>query len=224
MSDSAAGDAATKTRIIKHMNSDHQDSLVRYLEHFSYLPPSLARGARIADISLDSLTLVSGGIRTVIPLDPPMASWHEARDRLINMDKVAIAGLGCSDITIKEYVPPLGWDAVAFAAILSVLLVFRTPRNFEPGSLLYDSLLVNAPAAASFLHAAQPWVLYSIILIHIGEAIHFERSRLRHHSVPRWSWLWWSYVVSQFAEGFPCQRRFDRLVERKRADRAKVKH
>jgi Protein of unknown function (DUF2470) len=224
MSDSAAKDAATKNRIIKHMNADHQDSLVRYLEHFAYLPPSLARGARIADISLDCLTMISSGIRTVIPLEPPMTGWHEARERLINMDNAAIAGLGCSDITIKEYAPPVGFDIVTLAITASTLLVFCTQRNFEPGSLLYDSLLTNAPTTALFLHTIQPWVFYPLVLIHMMETVHLERSRLRYHSIPRWSWLWWSYVLTHLVEGAPSFFRFDRLVERKKRDKAKVKH
>ncbi|KAI9770714.1 MAG: hypothetical protein M1840_002964 [Geoglossum simile] len=224
MSDSAAKDAATKNRITKHMNADHQDSLVRYLEHFAYLPPSLARGARIADLSLDSLTMVSSGIHTVIPLEPPMTSWHEARERLINMDNAAIAGLGRSDITVKEYSPPAGFDRVTLVITASMFLVFCTQRNFESGSLLYDNLLVNAPATASFLHTIQPWVFYPLVLIHIMEAVHLERSRLRHHSIPRWSWLWWSYVLTHLVEGAPSFFRFDRLVERKKRDKEKAKH
>ncbi|KAI9869453.1 MAG: hypothetical protein M1813_000242 [Trichoglossum hirsutum] len=224
MSDSAVRDDAAKTRIIKHMNADHQDSLVRYLEHFSYLPPSLARNARIIDISLDSLTLVSSGIRTVIPLEPPMASWSEARERMVKMDKAAITGLGRSDITIKEYAPPTGVGAVAFVLCLSTLLAFRTRRNFESGSLLYDILLASFPAVASFFHTIQPWLFYPMISLHAAEAVHFERSRLGHHSVPRWSQLWWLYVLTHFVEGITSFWRFDRLVERKKAERAKEKH
>ncbi|KAH0553045.1 hypothetical protein GP486_006760 [Trichoglossum hirsutum] len=224
MPDSSVTDDAAKSRIIKHMNADHQDSLVRYLEHFSYLPPSLARHARIVDISLDSLTLVSSGIRTVIPLDPPMANWSEARERMVKMDKAAIAGLGRSDITIKEYAPPAGRGAVIFVLCLTTLLVFRTRRNFEPGSWLYENLLANFPAVCSFFHTIQPWVLYPMFLLHAVEAVHFERTRLRHHSVPRWSRLWWLYVLTHFVEGVTSFWRFDRLVERKKAEKLKEKH
>lgn len=46
--DPAAAELAAKTRIITHMNNDHQDSLVRYLEAYHNLSSFTARNAKIA--------------------------------------------------------------------------------------------------------------------------------------------------------------------------------
>lgn len=96
-----AADEAAKQRIISHMNKDHHDSvqspslktshwyilideqIVRYLEHYAKLPSWTAYDGAVADISLDSMTMTCGSRTHRIPFDPPMASYRDARERVV---------------------------------------------------------------------------------------------------------------------------------------------
>lgn len=83
------------------------------------------------------------------------------------------------------------------------------------------------PAFANFCYKIQPFVFYAMITIHLAEVIYMERSRLRKHGVKMFSSVWWSWLMSDFVEGFPATLRFDRLVkdaEEKQAKQAKQKH
>ncbi|KAL8626103.1 hypothetical protein Q9189_008215 [Teloschistes chrysophthalmus] len=115
-------DEAAKARIIKHMNTDHQDSLIRYLEHFCHLSSFSAANAKLESLTLGSLSISSRlGRIHLIPIQPPMASWSEARTRFAALDGEAVKGLGRSDITVKEILN-LRQFAAARRAIRKVLL------------------------------------------------------------------------------------------------------
>ncbi|KAK5141105.1 hypothetical protein BJ546DRAFT_1028680 [Cryomyces antarcticus] len=224
MASSESQDAAAKKRIITHMNADHHDSVIRYAEHFCGLSSYSARNAKIGDISLDSLTVVANGKTHSIAFNPPMTSYREARERVVAMDKDAVTALGRSDITVTEYRLPRGFHAVVFGAALMTMLSFFRAGNFVPGSYLYDYLLVYVPSFASFCYKIQPYVFYPMISIHLAEAVHMARGRLRRHSVVPGTSLWWAWVTSNFIEGIGAMQRFDALVERKKADKEKQKH
>ncbi|KAI4120315.1 MAG: hypothetical protein LQ338_007100 [Usnochroma carphineum] len=107
--DQAAKDEAAKERIIKHMNSDHQDSLFRYLEYFCHLSSFSARNARLERVTLDSLSISTGrGKLHLVPIQPAMGAWSEARTRFADLDARAVEGLGRSNITVKKYTRPRG--------------------------------------------------------------------------------------------------------------------
>ncbi|KAI4281586.1 MAG: hypothetical protein L6R35_005614, partial [Caloplaca aegaea] len=106
-------DEAAKERIIKHMNSDHQDSLVRYLEHYCHLSSFSARNAKLNNATLNSLSISTGrGKLHLVPIQPAMAAWSEVRTRLAELDTQAVQGLGRSNITVKKYTRPTGFMAV----------------------------------------------------------------------------------------------------------------
>ena len=225
MAEARSKDAGPKERIIQHMNKDHQDSLIRYLEHYCHVSSYYARNAHLEDITFDSMTITSGrSCRYIIPLDPPLPSWSEARPRVVAMDLESIEGLKRSNITVKKYKRPKGLWIVVPCLVAGTLVAFSKRSNFKPGSLLYDYLLKSVPDFAKFCHTIQPYLLPGVIMIHTTEAAHLACSRLDKHSVPRFSSLWWKWVISAFFEGVGAFRRLDRIVADEEDRKAKVKH
>jgi len=225
MADQAAKDAAAKQRIITHMNTDHQDSLIRYLEHFCHVSSFSARNAKLADITFDSLTiLASNGKPHTIPIKPPMTSWSEARPRVVAMDAEAVAGLNRSNITVKKFRGPKGVMGVVFVAAAVTFVVFSKRSNFEPGALVYDTVMRHVPNFNKFCHKIQPLVLYPMIALHSWEAYNMDQTRLEKHSIPRFSKLWWKWIFMTFIGGIGLFKSFDSIVEEEEAKNANAKH
>ena len=222
--DQATKDATMKQRVVTHMNCDHQDSLIRYLEHFSSVSSFLARNARLEDITFSSLTIRSSGTNYNIPIKPPMTAWSEVRQRVVALDAEAVAGLGRSSIAVKSYVKPYGSMLVVFAACVITWTSFSRRANFESGSLLYESILRYVPQFANFCWQVQPLVIYPMLVLHTSEATYMAHSRLSKHTVPFGSQLWWTWVCSTFIEGFGSFVRFDAIVKAGEARRANAKH
>jgi len=225
MADQAAKDAAAKQRIITHMNTDHQDSLIRYLEHFCHVSSFSARNAKLADITFDSLKiLASNGKPHTIPIKPPMTSWSEARPRVVAMDAEAVAGLNRSNITVKKFRGPKGVMGVVFVAAAVTFVVFSKRSNFEPGALVYDTVMRHVPNFNKFCHTIQPLVLYPMIALHSWEAYNMDQTRLEKHSIPRFSKLWWKWIFMTFIGGIGLFKSFDSIVEEEEAKNANAKH
>ncbi|KAL8945920.1 MAG: hypothetical protein Q9222_007609 [Ikaeria aurantiellina] len=223
----ASQDEAAKQRIVKHMNADHQakDSLVRYLEHFCHLTSFRARNAKLEDVTLDSLSITTGGSKShLVPIQPAMSSWTEARTRFAALDGEAVQGLGKSDITIKEYTRPRGFSAVVFVAASINFVAFSTRSNFQPGSLLYDGLLKYAKGFAGFCSMIQPALITFMVVVHAVEVVHMARGRLTKHSVPTSSKLWWKWMLDIAIEGVFGYMRFDGLVKKEEEKKANAKH
>jgi hypothetical protein len=228
MADSKLRDDATaKARIITHMNADHPDSLRRYLEHYSSLSSFASRNASLKDMTLSSMTIASSSSQThIIPIDPPLQSWSEARARVVEMDKTATKALGRSDITVTRYQRPVKlWEwGVAIAGTV-YLTVFSSRDNFLPGSVPYNLVLKHLPAAvAEFGYKFWPYVYWPTIVIHAVEAVAMAATRLRKHSVPLGSALWWKWIVGTFFEGFANFLRFDVIVAEEKKRKEKARH
>ncbi|KAH0607795.1 uncharacterized protein H6S33_002829 [Morchella sextelata] len=226
-----SSDAATKQRIINHMNTDHSTSLTDFLQHYSRLPPSLAATAELVDISLTQLTISSRSsptatTTTYIPIRPsPMASYADARDRMVYMHHEALEGLGKSPLVVDVYVPPR--TPVQWLTFLGVCLGyygFSFRSNFEPGAAIHDYLLAPFPTFAALCARFHFEWLFLMLLIHVAEAVHMARGRLRRHQTPRFGGVWWMWVVGTFFEGFGSFLRFDQAVEGVREKRAKATH
>jgi hypothetical protein len=182
-----AADAATKARIIQHMNADHTASLARYLEFYCRLPRARAEHSpRLEDITFEYLILACGGghsnnsnnnsnnsndknkttaapapasapARHVIPLDPPLTHWSQARARLVRMDAAALAGLARSATTVRRYrAPRSALHITVFAACVLTFAAFWRRANFRPGALLYDRLLVPGSRRSQPPHPSHP--------------------------------------------------------------------
>ncbi|KAL3426620.1 hypothetical protein PVAG01_00129 [Phlyctema vagabunda] len=226
MADQASKDAAAKTRIITHMNNDHQTSLSYYLQHYHSLSSRAASKAQLKDITFDSMTLQTADSKTyTIPFEPAMSSWGEARPRVVEMDREARKGLDISSISITEYERPRKpFHIAVFAICLNVMVLFLARSRIVPGTFLYDSILPYFPGGPTlFLKLTRTFAIPTL-LIHIVESYILDRTRLRKYNVPRGSGLWYKWMASCFIEGFACFARIDATVKRKTAEAEKAKH
>ncbi|KAK0366331.1 hypothetical protein LTR02_006735 [Friedmanniomyces endolithicus] len=225
MSDTEEQDNATKSRIITHLNRDHHDSLVRYLQHYTNLSPLRANSAYLTTLDLSSLTLTCGSGSTTqthrIPLTPPMASYGETRERVVAMDREARLALNRSEITVKEFLPPTGVYAVLFATITLVFLAYSQRWWFAPGQVVERVL---GPGFARFSFVMQPWVLGVMLFMHTTEMLYLMRYKLIRHSVNPGSRLFWLWTGTTFVEGAGAFWRFNGLVREKEEARAKKGH
>lgn len=211
------------------MNADHQDSLIRYLRHYNQISSFSARTATLSTVDLSTLTISTCptpfSTKTYqIPMNPPLNSWADARPRLVALNNEACSGLGCSPITVKEYVPPSGLMLVNFSLCFWTLSTFCRRAHFVPRSLYYAVVFQYIPSFSSFCYKIQPLVFYAMVAIHLAEIIYMERSRLRRHTVRMFGRVWWTWLLSDFIEGWPATMRFDRLVKKEEEKQAKQKH
>ncbi|KAF2203874.1 hypothetical protein GQ43DRAFT_461221 [Delitschia confertaspora ATCC 74209] len=214
-------EATARERIIKHMNNDHHDSVRRYIEHHFSASSYSVSDAKMTDISLDHLMLSYSGHKVTLPLSPPMSSLREARERLVQMDKDAIAALGRHPVTLKEYISPYGAYLANFTICLCTYIAFRRQGNFHPGSLLYDNLLVHLPPAfVAFIAKIQPILFPTMCAIHAIECALMAR-KLERHSVLLFSNVWLAWMLSCFVEGITSFKRIDRYVRKQEKEAAK---
>lgn len=224
MADPAAIDANAKRRIIDHMNHDHQDSLIRYLEHYCHLSSFTARKAKLTDMAFDHLVIFTDGVSHTVPIHPPMTSWSDARPRVVAMDTEAVAGLKRSNITVKRYDRPKGFHAVVFVVVILTVAIFWKESTLQSGSLLYDYVLRFTPGFAKWCVKIRPLILLFIVTIHTSETFYMGSSRLRRHTVPTFSLLWWQWMISALIEGFGSFSRFDKIVKEEEMKKLNAKH
>ncbi|KAE8374029.1 hypothetical protein BDV26DRAFT_270747 [Aspergillus bertholletiae] len=212
--------ASSKNFIISHMNADHQKSLAMYLRVYCHVADGDAKAARLEDISLSDLLISAKGTRYSVPLDPPMNSFSETRQRVVAMHKECLRQLGLSDITIKEYRGPRGWEVVNFAVVVATLIVFSRGSNFLPGSLLYETAgLDRFPAFTQFCHTVQPIPNTLLLGIHAIEVVLMAVRRLKPYGVPFMSGVWFAWLATIMIEGVWAFRRFDRMVKEEEVKR-----
>ncbi|SMR44715.1 unnamed protein product [Zymoseptoria tritici ST99CH_1A5] len=218
MSDSSAQDEAIKARIIKHMNEQHRDSIARYLENYAKLSSFSAYDGILTDIDLGGLTLSCHGRSHRIPLEPPMKSYREARERVVQLDKECCQQLNRSDVTVKEYRSPQGFDALVFMVVSATLLAYSQRWWFEKGQVV-EAILGSS--FARFSWTIQPWLFWFMVALHGAETIYFASAQLSKHSVSARSRIWWLWTGSVFIEGVFAMKRFSAMVT---AQREKQKH
>lgn len=172
---------------------------MRYAEHYADATRFTSRNAKVEDITLDKLVLSAGGRTISIPLDPPLKSFSEARERVVKMDQDCIEALGRDSITIKEYRAPKGFEAFVFATCFSTFILLPRPENV---SFVFQMV----PEFAAFVLKIRLFVLFPMIAIHAVEAVLMIR-KLQRHSVPLFSKLWWAWTASCFVEGIGSFRR-----------------
>jgi hypothetical protein len=212
--------APTKSFIIKHMNSNHADSLSLYLRAYCGVSAHFAHPAALQDISLSDLLITAKGTRYSVPINPPMTSFAEARARVVAMHKDSLQRLGLSDITIREYRPPHGLQIVSLALVVATLVVFGRRSNFLPGNMFYEAVgLDRYPVFTRFCYDVAPVVVGLLLGAHLVEVTLLAVKRLRPHGVRVGSGLWVAWIVSNFVEGFPVWRRFDEMVREERMKR-----
>ncbi|EMC95393.1 hypothetical protein BAUCODRAFT_539281 [Baudoinia panamericana UAMH 10762] len=221
MADPDAKDNAAKSRIVTHMNEDHHNSIVRYLEHYHKLYSWQAYDARMSGVDLSGMTFVCRGHTYRIPFQPPLASYKDARERVVQMDKDALRGLGRSDVAIKEFLPPTGFYLVNFIAVSATMVAYSQRWWFAKGHIVER---IIGSGFARFSWTIQPYLIGAMLAIHLTEMLYFMTFTLPKHSVnPRTSTFWkWAAVV--FVEGVGAQTRFANLVKVKQEAKAKQQH
>jgi hypothetical protein len=215
-----------KQRIISHLNADHQISLSYYLRHYAHLSSRAARSPTLTDISLSSMTLVTPSGKThTIPLNPPMKSFAEARQRTVDMDRESRAALNISNIRITSYEPPRSpQHVIVFGLCVMTFTFFATRHKIVPGTWFYDNVLPWFPGGPESFLSTVKRIFAPVVAIHAFEAYWLDRTRLRRYGVERGSVLWWKWIVNNFIEGFGCMQRIDRMVKRKEVEAEKAKH
>lgn len=243
MAENPTDDAALKTRVITHMNKDHKKSLSHYLQHYSKLPPAIADTAELVDISLSRITLstrsspTGATATTYLPIRPSsMQNLSESRERLVYMANECVAGLGLSPYVVKTYTPPGIVGVAVIVGVLAGLWTFSAKRNLAEGSFARvfvishftsewmdgwmvdwansnSYLLQNYHPLADFLMRTHLVGFVAIIVIHLAECVHLQRTRLRKHQVETFSKIWWLWIMTGSLEGFGVLKRFDKEVE-----------
>ncbi|OAP65027.1 hypothetical protein AYL99_00999 [Fonsecaea erecta] len=211
--------SAMKTRIITHMNEDHQLSLRLYLQHYSHVPSPGTVSAQMLDITTEHMIISSGYGRHVILFEPPMKSLMEARERLVTMHEHCLNQLDLSDIVVDTYVLPdraWQWALSGLCLLIFATFPFRESLRLESGSWISRvwSLGGAAPWLAKLCYMLAPAVLGVIVVFHCGEAMWFIQRRLRRHWVEWGSVAWTCWVVDCLVEGGGCLSRFDRVVKK----------
>jgi hypothetical protein len=212
--------AAMKSRIITHMNADHQLSLRLYLQHSCHIPSGGTVKASLEDITNEHMILISSFGRHIVPLDPPMKSLMEGRERLVAMHQQCLKELDLSDIVVDEYQLPttvFPWALSSLVILIALTFPFRESLRPESGSVIYDiwSLGGLAPGLAQLSYTLAPAVLGFIYLAHGIESVYLARTRLRKHWVETFSKTWWLWIGDCALEGFGAIQRFDAVVKRK---------
>ncbi|GAB7362530.1 hypothetical protein MBLNU230_g2849t1 [Neophaeotheca triangularis] len=224
MADTAvAKDVAAKERIIRHMNNDHHDSILRYLQHYCQLSSWTAFDSHMTDVDLSAMKFACSGKTYSIPFEPPLGSMREIRERVVAMDQDCHAALGTSPVTVNEYVPPTvsSFYMAEFSIVVATFIINGQRRLFEQGGLV-ESLLGTAFAKLSWQIA--PYVFWGLLGVHGVEVVLFSQSRLAKHGVNIRTPCWWKWAITFLIEGVFGVRRFDDLVQAKKAEREKAKH
>lgn len=215
---SAIATMSGKDFIIKHMNADHGDSLQLYLQAFCGITNREANGASLEDLSLDNLVLRAQGTRYMVPVDPPMKDFSEARGRLVALHKDSLKRLGRSDVTLTEYRAPQGFQIVIFGLCLFTYVSCFSRSNLLPGSFVYENLGYKyVPDFAHFVYNIQPVLFPAVVGIHIFESALLAILRLKPLGVPVMSGLWCTWIGSCFIEGFGTFQRIGQIVKEEKA-------
>ncbi|KAL8670591.1 MAG: hypothetical protein Q9168_004884 [Polycauliona sp. 1 TL-2023] len=231
-------DAAIKQRIITHMNTSHQDSLIRYLRHTHHLSSYAARNATLQSLTLDSLTLTTSSLSSstskadtyLVPITPLLQTYSSARTRLADLDAAAVAALGVSPITLKRYIPPYSHLHRAIFIYVIVVLVTFPLFSILPRSTIqsfFSSLPLPHPYGLKimrFFYAVQPWILSIIAAIHPLEAWWMHRTRLTRYNVCMGGKVWWLWMGSTFIEGFGAFQRVGAEIRSEQLKKEKAKH
>ncbi|CAG7979223.1 unnamed protein product [Penicillium nalgiovense] len=209
---------SSKDFIIKHMNADHQDSLILFLQAYCGITSTQAKNAQLEELSTSNLIITSQGTRYSVPIEPVMKDYSEARGRMVAMHKESLKRLGRSEVTLTEYRAPRGIEAVIFVLCLLFYVTCFQRSNLQPGSDLYEYLgLQRIPWFPRIVCILHPYV----VAIHIVETIALAVTQLKPLNVPALSGLWWKWVASCFVEGYGSFKRIRQIVKEQKAKNGK---
>lgn len=175
------------------------------------------------EISLENMAIQSrDGKLHLVPFEPPMASYAEARKRVVAMDVAAREALGLGDVEVDRFTPARGVALCVFVSVVFYFFCFFSLPWAVPGSAVYSFWDTSFPGGFEVYKWVVRMIFIPVLGIHIVEVITLDMTRLRKYGVQRGSGLWWSWMGSCFFEGAPAFWRFDKLVEEKREKTAKA--
>ena len=156
---------------------------------------------------MSHLILTSSFGRTLIPFDPPLNSFSEARERLVAMHELCLKELDVEGVMLERYVPPNQWWQWCMFALTMwtfTTLPFRASLLPESRSLINKawSLGGTAPWLARLAYQMSPLTLAFMIVVHGWECYVMGFRRLRRYEVEVFSWVWWCWVLDVWCEGF----------------------
>lgn len=216
---------ATKERIIRHMNTDHQLALVDYAvvygkQRLTSLRPETVV---ISDIDTNSVKLrfeqANGTIKVLDivwkdAIERESVTVEEASDikpKLIAMAKYAAKKQGFSHKQIKKALPPksaLSYFMYTFAALLTTTLI---KPNFVSG-FLFGGKVGNSRLLSKWLFVERNIVkiFATTYGIHLAEIIFVMIPKIRYYRMPMETALTWSFY--NFIEGFLAFLRLNEVV------------
>ncbi|KAJ5206781.1 hypothetical protein N7491_002589 [Penicillium cf. griseofulvum] len=209
---------SSKEFIVKHMNADHQDSLILFLQAYCGITSTQAKNAQLEEISTSNLIITANRTRYSVPIEPEMKNYSEARGRMVAMHKDSLKRLGRSEFTLTEYRAPRGIHAVIFGLCLLLYITCFLRSNLQPGSALYEYLgLQRIPWLPRFVYVIQPY----IVAIHVIETTALAVTMLKPLNVPVLSGLWCKWMASCSVEGYGSFARIKEIVKEQKAKNGK---
>jgi hypothetical protein len=198
-------DSSPEARILAHMNKSHKLSLYDYLEFYHGIHLNQRRSEIfLTDVALDSMTVTytlgHSKLIAKIPIDPPMASFDDARVTLVNMAKEAASGLGFSAYQVTTYVPPGIGDPIAVVLLPLLFIVNVAFQDF-----FYPLIDKIYPVAGHIFRKYGVSVTVATAGIHILEVLLLLLPVLNKYRVPYPARAMW--IVSNFVEGYPAVNR-----------------
>jgi len=214
-----------KARILTHMNKDHQRELSHYLRYWAGLSSRAAATPELVDMTFTEMVIrTRDGTRHVVPIQPPLQSWADARIRAVDMDREARRQLGLSEIVVTEYTSagPLKLSIVGL--VLSAMTASWVLRShITPGTMYYDKVLAFLPGGPERFLSLVSKVTPFVLAVHAVEASFLAKKLAKHDVIP-FSTLWFKWIASDMIQGFETPLHLSQLVARKTQVLEEKKH
>ncbi|KAF8610696.1 hypothetical protein BDV93DRAFT_23675 [Ceratobasidium sp. AG-I] len=220
-----------KDRIIRHMNEDHHASLADYLQYYAKASAKEAATAELVDINTAGMTITritepNGPPRpVVIPIDPPMESLKQARERLVAMAYESMEGLGRSRWKIKSFpTPSLAGVIYGVISCTIVTILLNPDSTLRPGANFRRTVLLDSDVVARSLYTYQREIRSIIMGSAVYNASMRVRRRLQRHSYDSGWLVWISWLFAGLIEGPVACVSFDKAIQKAEAEASGKKH
>ncbi len=147
-------DAASRARVIAHMNADHAADVSLILQFYAGQSPPEAAQARMTDIDMVNMTIESASGTHVVRIIPTMAKWADCRASLVSMSRSAHAALDP-----VPFAPPEGWDIVVTAGVVLYFVCYALVQAGLGGCSVSFPFLSPPSTALHFLTARRTRLL-----------------------------------------------------------------
>ncbi|KAF8711035.1 integral membrane protein, partial [Rhizoctonia solani] len=222
MSPNSKDVSAMKDRIIQHMNKDHQDSLVDYLRFYANIPAQEASTAKLVDINNDGMTFTVTNVAkngspsrsVVVPINPPIDSLMQARERLVAMASEAMEGLGRSRWRVESYPGP-SLAGILYGATTGIVLGLTLFPNetLRPGVKARQIVLFDSENIARWIYTYHREIRSVIAGVAFYTAIMPMRRRLQRHSYKSGWGHWFAWFTAALLGGPVACTSFDSEVK-----------